>query len=154
MTLKTVSRDHYGILCIVFQFKLLVKRWPFNCHLYIDCLCIWLWISDYEPMLVIALFYIYSNCLMAIIPQYARNIKPFWILLQQEMMQVAIRNGDRTQTQQEWTKPKLRFCQEPNPKVKIVQESELNPTPQRTRTQMSWFLLDSFTEWSCTYISQ
>jgi len=46
-------------------------------------------------MLVIALFYIYSNCLMAIIPQYARNIKPFWILLQQEMMQVAIRNGDR-----------------------------------------------------------
>ena len=64
----------------------------------------------------------------------------------------------------------LRFLprtkRNPNPKVKNVQEPELNRTlprvdpnrtlprvePNRTRTQMSWFLLSSFTEWNCRYI--
>jgi len=40
---------------------------------------------------------------------------------------------------------------EPNPKVKNVKEPEPNRTlqrkePNKSRTQMSWFLLDSFTE--------
>jgi len=44
-----------------------------------------------------------------------------------------------------------------NPKVKNVQEPELNQTLpskelNRTRIQMSWFLFSSFIEWNCRYI--
>ena len=41
--------------------------------------------------------------------------------------------------------PEPRFCQQPN---RTIPHKE----PNRPRTQMSWFLLGSFAEWSCSYI--
>jgi len=70
---------------------------------------------------------------------------------------------ERTQIQQECFKPNQNpaFTKnwinqtERKPKSKNVQEPKLNPPhkePNKTRIQMSWFLLGSFTEWNCKYI--
>jgi len=123
----------------------------------------WYWHHQIHELLVPSIFTLHNFSSLLIVTQknYDRDYYHFRFLFNRPIfLEITPRHEKEpnpARTNQTRTQVLLRTKPNPNPKVKIVQDPKPNWTlpynePNRTQTQMSWFLLGSFTEWNCRYI--